>query len=340
MRKMVAIKEIIQISPIDNADKLELATVDGWEVVVPKGKHHKGQKVAYFEIDTVLPKSNPLFDDFTSKSSKSSVNPQGNIIKGHVLKTIKLRGQISQGLVMSLDEIGLSSESSQEDVDNWMDNNGVFKHNPPASIASGSTIVGSFPSNYARKTDSERVQNLGDDFLDFLDKEEWFATEKVDGTSATFFCDDDGVFRAASRNNEISLEGDSPWVKAARKFDLASLMSPGQVIQAEVYGEGIQKNPLKITGVDIAVFHTKNITEDDGAVYNLIQDKKAPVVDLVLPSTVKEAVDQVYGMKSVINPKVLAEGVVWWNRNGTAFSQCGNRPNFKVINNKFLLKNG
>ena len=117
-------------------------------------------------------------------------------------------------------------------------------------------------------------------------------------------------------------------------------MSPGQVIQAEVYGEGVQKNPLKITGVDIAVFHTENITEEDGDLCQMAEDKKVPVIDLTLPSTVKEAVDQVYDMKSAINPEVLAEGVVWWNRNGREFPECGYRPNFKAINNKFLLKNG
>ena len=105
MRKMVTIREIVDISPIDNADKIEVATVSGWKVVVSKGKHQVGEEVAYFEIDTLLPEDNPLFAEFAQRSSKRSVSPEGKTVKGHVLRTIKLRGQISQGLIMSLDAV-------------------------------------------------------------------------------------------------------------------------------------------------------------------------------------------------------------------------------------------
>lgn len=338
MRKMVTIREIVDISPIDNADKIEVATVSGWKVVVSKGKHQVGEKVAYFEIDTLLPEDNPLFAEFTQRSSKRSVNPEGKTVKGHVLRTIKLRGQISQGLIMSLDEIGLSSDSTQEEVDEWMENNGVFKHEPPIISLSGGELIGTFPEKYAQKTDSERVQNLNDDFLSSLNKDDWYATEKVDGTSSTFFVDEEGRFRAASRNYEVSLDNDSPYSIAAKRFKLAEKMRPGQLIQAEIYGEGIQGNKLKVDGINMAVFHTEGINADDGDIYAFVQAKSVPKLGYTLPSTVEEAVEQVNGMKSLINPNVLAEGVVWWNKNGDTFSECGDRPNFKAINNKFLLK--
>ena len=60
--------------------------------------------------------------------------------------------------------------------------------------------------------------------------------------------------------------------------------------------------------------------------------------DLVLPSTVDQAVEQVDGLKSLVNPDVQAEGVVWWNRNDVIYPELGDRSNFKAINNKFLLK--
>lgn len=336
MRKMVTIREIVNISPIENADRLELAKVSGWNVVIPKGKHQVGEKVAYFEIDSFLPESNPLFDNFTKRSTKRGIDANGSVIRGHMLKTIKLRGQVSQGLIMSLDDIGLSPDSSQDEVDNWAWENGVSKYRPVTS--GGSLVLNSFPSKYARKTDSQRVQNLSDDFLASLNKDDWYATEKVDGTSATFFVDDDGVFRAASRNWEITLEDTSHWSLATEKFNLPELMSPGQVVQAEIYGEGIQSNPLKINGVDIAVFSTKNITEKDGEIFTLVENKRVPVLDIALPDTVEEAVAQVDGMNSSINPAELAEGVVWWNRNEEVFAECDDRSNFKSINNQFLLK--
>ena len=51
-----------------------------------------------------------------------------------------------------------------------------------------------------------------------------------------------------------------------------------------------------------------------------------------------EALIQVDGMKSLINHQALAEGVVWWNKLGNTFPEVGDRPNFKAISNKFLLK--
>lgn len=338
MRKMVTIREISSISPIENADKIEVATVSGWKVVVSKGKHHPGEKVAYFEIDTLLPEDNPLFDEFTQRSTKKSVNPQGDTVKGHVLRTIKLRGQVSQGLIMPLDKIGLSPQSTQDEVDAWMEDNGVFKHEPPIISLSGGDLIGVFPEKYARKTESERVQNLDDDFLSSLNKNDWYATEKIDGTSSTFFVDEEGRFRAASRNYEVSLDNDSPYAVASRVFHLEEMMCPGQLIQAEIYGEGIQGNKLKAKGINMAVFHTEGIGVDDGDIYAFVQSKSVPKLSYELPSTVEEAVEQVNGMRSLINPDVLAEGVVWWNKNGESFTECGDRPNFKAINNKFLLK--
>lgn len=337
MRKMVTIREISDISPIEGADLIEVATVSGWKVVVSKGKHDVGEKIAYFEIDSLLPEDNPLFAEFAERGVKNAISPDGDKVRGHLLRTVKLRGQVSQGLIMSLDEIGLSADATQDEVDAWMDANGVFKYEPPA-VLSGGYMIGNFPEKYARKTDSERVQNLSDEFLASLDKGDWFATEKIDGTSATFFVDEEGEFRAASRNYEVSLEGDSPYAVAARNFRLAEKMSPGQVIQAEIYSEGIQKNPLHIRGIDIAVFHTSGIDADSGEIFEFVESKRVPVLDWVLPSTVEEAVEQVDGMKSVINPKVLAEGVVWWNAHGETFPECDGRANFKAINNKFLLK--
>ena len=337
MRKMVTIREISEISPIEGADLIEVATVSGWKVVVSKGKHDVGEKIAYFEIDSFLPEDNPLFAEFAERGVKNAISPDGDKVRGHLLRTVKLRGQVSQGLIMSLDEIGLSADATQDEVDAWMDANGVFKYEPPA-VLSGGDMIGNFPEKYARKTDSERVQNLSDEFLASLDKGDWFATEKIDGTSATFFVDEEGEFRAASRNYEVSLEGDSPYAVAARNFRLAEKMSHGQVIQAEIYGEGIQKNPLHIRGIDIAVFHTSGIDADSGEIFEFVESKRVPVLNWVLPSTVEEAVEQVNGMKSVTNPKVLAEGVVWWNAHGETFPECDGRANFKAINNKFLLK--
>ena len=395
MRNLVSIKTIDAITPIENADRIETVTIGGWSVVAQKGIHAEGDKVAYFEIDTLLPEGNPLFAEYIERGTKTGVSPYTDEkVKGHVLRTIKLRGQYSQGTIMPLSAIGLDADATQEDVNTWMEDNGVFKYEPPAVMNSGD-IKGTFPSVMirngsdnpvqVRKTDSERVQNLSDAFLASLNPADWVATEKLDGTSFTAVCTDAGEVRIASRNYEIEWITDeeiaedkerydkelqeaiaaeqdaiargedadaikSPRVKKpkeksvyqqiAESLNLHDIMQPGQLIQGEIVGPGIQGNKLKLDAIELKVFHTEGIEEDSALYTDVIAARRVPKLqEFTLPRTIDEAVKQVDGMKSTINPKVLAEGVVWWNVKGEVFLKLGSRANFKAINNKFLLKN-
>lgn len=393
MRNLVSIKTIDKIEPIENADRIETAVIGGWSVVTQKNIHKKGDKVAYFEIDTLLPKENPLFEEYVERGTKVGTSPYTNEkVKGHVLRTIKLRGQYSQGTIMPLSILGLSENATQEDIDEWMKDNGVFKYEPPAAMNSGD-IKGSFPSVMiqtdsdnpvqVRKTDSERVQNLTDAFLSSLNPDDWFATEKLDGTSFTAVCTDSGEVRIASRNYEITYVSDEeiekdilryendqkeaikieqeaiangedmetfkrPRVKKlkeksvyqviAEDLDLFNIMQPGQLIQGEIVGPSIQGNKLHLDEIQLFIFHTEGIKQNSDVYKNVVSPRIVPTLDIPFPRTVTEAIEQVDGMKSTINPDVLAEGVVWWNKEGDTFKETGMRPNFKAINNKFLLK--
>lgn len=333
----MSLRTIRSLSPIEGADRIELALVDGWEVVVAKGIHSVGDTVAYLEIDSFLPETEPMFESFVARGTKPMLSG-GEEVRGHVLRTVKLRGQISQGAILPLSEVGLSAESTQDEVDAWMATHGVVKYEPPL-VASSPDIVGVFPS-MIRKTDSERVQNLSDEFLASLDPARWVATEKIDGTSATFWADEEGVLRAASRNWEVSLDAPgSLYRRVADALGLADLLAPGQVLQGEIYGEGVQGNPLKVNGVHLAVFSSEGISSDDPA-WSVVDTGSVPPLPLTLPQTVAEAVAQADGLKSVLNPKVNAEGIVWWNLDGTCYAETGDRANFKAINNRFLLKQG
>ena len=340
MRKMASIKEITQITPIENADRIESASIGGWNIVVQKGVHNVGDKVLFLEIDAFLPEDYPAFESFAQRSTKRALSPLTHeYVTGHVLKTAKLRGVYSQGAIVPLDEVGLSPDATQADVDTWAEQVGVFKYELPA-VVNNPDIVGVFPSQYATKTDAERVQNLTDEFLQSLDTSEWYATEKVDGTSATFFVDQDGVLRAASRNYEISLHTEkdkkSPYQIIAEQLHMSDwFTTPGAVIQGEIMGEGIQGNKLKLKGLHLYVFHT-NMDAETLRKHNV---EFVPEVDMQFPTSVEEAVQQVDGMKSLINPKVNAEGIVWWNKEGHTYDVLDDRANFKAINNKFLLKN-
>ena len=101
MRKLVTIREICEIRPIKGADKIEVATVDGWDVVVKKGEFKVGNKAIYFEIDSFIPTGIAPF-----LTKPDHYPKEFNGIQGGRLKTIKLRGQISQGLLLPLEILG------------------------------------------------------------------------------------------------------------------------------------------------------------------------------------------------------------------------------------------
>lgn len=69
-------------------------------------------------------------------------------------------------------------------------------------------------------------------------------------------------------------------------------------------------------------------------------ESAAPVLDVTLPDTVDEAVAQADGLKSVITPGRLAEGIVWHRTSGETFAVLDGRECFKAISNNYLLKHG
>lgn len=341
LRKLVQIKTIDRIDENPKADSLETAVIGGWKVVVRKDEFAVGDAVIYVEIDAALPTAVPEFAFLASRSEKVVANPKNEDVAVHILRTAKLRGQISQGLILPLG-FGLAPDSTPSEVADAFEALGVFKYEPP--LPGGSVQIGTFPTKLARKTDSERVQNLTDEFLQSLHPNEWVATEKIDGTSATFW-KVDGELHAAGRNWELSLEGGHAHAKIIRQYKLDEIIPENGVIQAEIFGEGIQGNPIKIEGIRLAVFSHGFViptahTDATLAFEKWIAENSALRVPLELPRTVEVAVEQVNGLKSLVNPQVLTEGVVWWNINGESFEELGDRPNFKAINSAFLLKHG
>lgn len=333
MRKLAQIKNVDAIEEIENADAIEAARIGGWRVVTKMGRFMEGEPGLFLEVDSFLPETVPEFSEFVARSARHAISPFTNEkVRGHVLKTIKLRGVISQGILMKPRELGLTVTSTQDEVDARMVDLGVFKWEPP--LPAGGEAVGTFPSA-ARKTDSERVQNLTDEFLQSLDASEWIATEKVDGTSSTFVMTEDGIV-TASRNWRVG--NDSLQGAMAERLEFETILPVGTVIQGEIFGEGIQGNPLKISGTRLAVFFAEMPSDTPPETMKFLASLSVPSLDWTLPTSVDEALEQVNGMKSTLNPKVLAEGVVWWNRNSTSFEELGDRANFKAINNKFLLR--
>ena len=320
MRQLVTLETISEINPIPDADAIEVAKVRGWNVVVKKDEFKVNDEVLYFEIDSFLPISDPRF---------SFLEPRGvrvqDGITGHVLKTVRLRGQYSQGLLKPISEF-------PEGVPN------IVKFDPPVPAGLDGTVEGQFLYEFAPKTDAERIQNLGRVLPEIL-AHEWIATEKIDGTSTTFV-NDNGTLRACSRNWEIS--------RPSARFDLADRLGimdhlpVDHALQGEYYGENVQSNPLRIKGTDFKAFNLYRKTENGPQAVPFsewpegLAALRVPVLPLSLPETIDDIVEQADGLMSVINPQRRAEGIVWQGPKG--FDFLGNRPGFKAISNAYLAK--
>lgn len=320
MRNLVTYEKVKEISPIPNSDNLELVSVRGWKVVVKKNEFSVGDDVIYFEIDSFLPISDPRFAFLEPRGVKVQDG-----VTGHVLRTIKLRGQISQGMVMPVSDF---PEGLPE----------IQKYDPPLPAGLEGSVVGQFPFEFCPKTDAERIQNLERVLPEILTRT-WFPTEKIDGTSTTFI-NDNGQLRVCSRNWEISAP--SARFDLAERLNIMEYLPEGHALQGEYYGENVQGNPLKIKGTDFKAFNLYKKT-DNGPKYvpyhewpSKLEYLRVPLLPLHLPDTIDEIVEQADGLKSVVSPGMRAEGIVW--HGGKGFDFLGNRGGFKAINNAYLVK--
>lgn len=339
-RKMATVKKIDDIGPIKDADRLEVAKVGGWNIVVPKGEFEAGQKVVYFEIDTFLPESDPAFESFQKRGQKKQIY-DGEEIKGHVLRTVKLRGVISQGLVLAGDAVGLEDIDSISVGTDVSDDVGVFKfdNEKPQS----GDIIGEFDARMAPKTDAERIQNLAEHWDDIKNLE-WEATVKIDGTSQTmFFDEEEDRLRLFSRNWEITPEAEG--MKIAERNGLVDFLreNPGAVVQFELAGEGIQSNRLMLRGRHVFVFAVwvdgVKLPRDQWD--SRLLKHAAPLLEIKPEGDLEDFIASIDGIRGNISKDRIDEGVVfhlvgdnmrelpvWMDRNA----------NFKVISQKWLLK--
>ncbi len=329
MRKLATIVKIEELQPIQGADKIETARVRGWWVVVKKGDFKIGDTAVYFEIDSLLP-DKPEYEFLKRGSALKSSTLDGAVVTGIRLKTIRLRGALSQGLLLpvpkELKEVYVGQDVSEE--------LGVFKYEAPIPAQLSGIAKGSFPG-FIPKTDEERIQNMAEVINGY------YVTEKLDGSSVTFY-KKDGVFGACSRNLEL-VEGDSTQWKIARELNIVEKLPEGFAIQGELVGEGIQKNPLNITGHKVFfynVFHIDAVRylghEQFVEFITGLGLETVPILEtnFALPRTVDEVLKYAEG-KSALCPTAEREGVVVrpmiekQHRNG--------RFSFKAISNNYLL---
>ena len=344
MRKLATIQKINEITPIENADQIELAHVLGWQCVVKKGLFQPGDMGVYFEIDSFLP-IEPRYE-FLRKSCYKETDHMG---EGFLIRTQKFRGQISQGLFLPLtDFTEIVGAEEGKDVTDLLR---VRKYEIPETASSGGTIIGKLPVSI-KKTDEIRIQTIPEIIKEFAGRMYYIST-KIDGTSCSISLDRDG-FHVTGHNYEYKDDDLSSFYRFVKKNDLESklwaikeeLKVDTITLQGEFAGPGIQKNRLKLTKPDWFVF-TLDINgnrADLGALQKVAEKMDINTVPIEesgfdLPSiypTVESLLKRASGLYPNGGQK---EGIVIRPWSADYSKTLDGDLSFKVINNQYLLKN-
>jgi RNA ligase (TIGR02306 family) len=258
MRKLASVERILNIESHPNADKLEIATVLGWKCVVKKGEFKPKDLCIYFRIDSLIPMSHE-WARFLQNKDKPQAPAR--------LKTIKLRGQQSQGLCMPLEtfkDTGLDP-SVQLEGDDLTEFLGITKYEPEIPACLNGDVKGARPS-YTIKTDEDRIQAfpaLIDEFQGKL----VYVSQKIDGTSGTYsYLNEE--YNASGRNWSYKEDINNTYWKISEKYkireklkDIYDKSGVGYAIQGEIAGPKIQDNLLELKDHELFVFNVMHLGE-------------------------------------------------------------------------------
>ena len=368
-RKLASVQVIETLSPIQGADRIEVATMRGlgWECVVKKGDFKIGDTVVYIEIDSKVP-PRPEFEFLRERKFK--------------VKTIKLRKQISQGLIVPMTvlpdpsvPVGIYSEGDDVTEVLGVTNYAKDMENEDAVVQSpvlkwlmrfrtfrfiyhklNTNTGGNWPVEFAGpKTDETRIQVVAKHLMEHYN-DEWYITEKLDGSSSTFFTymarkwgRMQKCFGVCSRNVWLKKKNEGSFWKMADKYDLSRkllIVDNNISLQGEVVGPSIQKNKYGLPEVDLYIFNIRvagillpleqslQICDKMGVkLVPVVKDSFIPVHDIGEKDTVQQVVQAMVEMSK--GKSKLANR----NREGIVVRLKSNPEiSFKVINPDFLLE--
>ncbi len=351
-RKLATIRKIAEIKDIEGADLIQAYRVDGWWVVGQKGQYALNDLVIYCEIDSWIP------TDLAPFLSRGKEPREYNGIKGERLKTIKLRGQVSQGLLIPLDTYFTSGpcesiEDAEEgddvsellNITKWeLSEKEYFKR----YLANPEARKGGFPW-FIPKSDQERIQNISDKTLERWSSSDltWEVTEKLEGSSMTVYyinnkdLKDEGV---CSRNINLKsdLENNKFWYTADKLGIPDKLRAYGQnlAVQGELVGPGVCGNHYDLEEHDYYVY---NIWDIDNQTWLLPKERDQVCKDLELkhvPVYIASFTPDNYNREYFLE---LADGLSVINnttkrREGLVFKCNESTESFKAVSNLYLLE--
>lgn len=359
MRKLASIQTIAGLKPITGADRIELAQVLGWEVIVKKGEFKVGDDVVYVEIDSLLPDSNPMFEFMRSKNFK--------------VKTMKMRGAISQGIIFPFNILPKQDSKYCVGMDvtnilgikNFTDE---IEIKDPNKKSRSKTMKFLYGHKYTRplanfiyrnflkqegfawpefipKTDEERIQNKTW-FLQDIVNNDFYVSEKLDGQSCTIFCVKKGFrkkFGVCSRNINLPKKKCN-WWDVAIKYELEKKMKElnfDLYIQGEICGPNIQGNKYKLKELTFFLFNAYDLTNKrfldiNNGMADLLGIMTVPILgnyecNICRTTSVQGLVELSKG-NSNLNKDIPREGIV------IRLHDKYSKNSAKIINPDFLLK--
>lgn len=355
MRKLASVCIVDTVTHVENSDFLDVVTLKGkaWRCLIERDTVALGEYVVFFEIDSALPVDDPRYEFLRSRCYKRFVIEGQTVKECFRIRTQKLRGVVSQGLVLKATEF-------PELLDQLADGNDVtevlrVEHFDELREKWSPKVIpgdheGMFP-HWLEKSDEERIQNMSDLFSnDYYRKMEFEITEKYDGCSATYFYvpslrnEGQRAFGVCSRNFELKESTDNVYWEIARRYKIESLLEnisneTGKfyAIQGEIVGPGINRNRDKYVDYDFYVYR----------VFDILKHR-------VLPPSECRSIVKTLGLNHV---KVIAESKPFGDfpslnemlefvegktehgneREGMVFKEVNGLVHFKCISNKYLL---
>ena len=372
-RKLVTIRKISALIPMDGYDAVCLAAIDGWTTIVKKSEFIVGSYCVFFELDSFIPATDTRFA-FLKKTTKF----EGQ--EGYRLKSMKLRSYLSQGLALPTWFLGLSNalvEQWYNDQTDISSEFGVIKYDNSIQeldqrpgLKSGKPR-GSFPS-FVPKTDQERIQNLTH-LWSTLDPETTFEeTLKLDGSSMTCyktliqpslfdrikslfgFSGPNYHFGVCSRNLELSREANniitfdnqgksseynqSDFWRTAIKYNIESKLPAGYAVQGELIGPKIQANHEKVSELQYYIFDVFDI---NAGLYLTPLARREFCLTNDLPHVPVTSFEfkpfklTLHELLSHVEGESMNPGTI---SEGRVYKSNSSQLSFKAISNKYLLK--
>lgn len=348
-RKLASVQRVLQVLPIENADAIELVKINGWQCVAKKNEFGENDLGVYFELDAIPPERETFRFLWTPKPK---MDEDGNPLPVPAealerpakfrIRTLRLRGTLSQGLFLPLSAFPeLASAEDGDDVTGILQ---VGKYEPPAPTGMGDWR-GPFPA-FVPKTDEMRIQSVPA-VLDEMRGLPYAITLKYDGTSSTFALDPrTNEFHACGRNQSIK-DGPNLYWNMARKYEIEAALrkSPNLVVQGEIVGAGIQKNPLGLKEVSLFAFNVYDVTSGNYLSHNdartFLAQANIPAVETVekgeaFAHTQESLLALAEGKYPGTNNE--REGIVIRPQTEGRSDILGGRLSFKAISNRYLLK--